>query len=87
MKRLGKGKEVHIKLNRDALHKIAKESDETQPWEVELVEKLTQNIEKQVQNAMIQRLLKMCAKKIHLKHDKWKKEALKEEDERKATFL
>ena len=28
----------------------------------------------------------MCAKKFYLKHDKWKKKAFKEEDERKAKL-
>ena len=84
LKMKGKGKSVHDELNKHALYKIVKESKEEEHWEVELAEKLVQDIDKQIGNVMLQPLLKRSAEKYHAQHDKWKKEAKKEEEERKA---
>ena len=75
----GKGKEIHDKLNKDALYKVVKEAKGDVPWEVELADKLVHDIDKPIKNILLQPLLKMCANKYHDRHNKRKEEAKKEE--------
>ena len=52
LKTLGRDKEVHGVLNKHALHRIVKEAGGEEHWEVELADKLTSDIEKQIKNSL-----------------------------------
>ena len=63
LKTLGKGKAVHTELNKHAIFRIVKECGQEEHFDVELADKLTDDIDRQAENTMLRPMLKRCAEK------------------------
>ena len=60
LQNLGKGKPVHADLNRHALLNIVKPRGFDEQFEIDLVDRLTNHIGKQITNTLLRPLLKRC---------------------------
>ena len=83
LKTLGRAESVRADLNKIALLEIVKEAGAEESWEVDLADKLTNDIGKQIKNVMIRPLLQRCAAKYHERYEKHKKEVIREERRRR----